>query len=176
MIKTLVGNFHEENCRRAYGIRQTNKLLHKVKQNEKKENNKEKTKYYAQDLKTRKNAAIKSCNAYIRFRDKGKDCICCGRKIKGVPHAGHFKEAGANPIIKFNENNIHLQSSHCNKFKGGDSGDYEKNLRIKIGDRKVDQLIRFKGSRIRGKQLKRTPDDYADIEAYYKIKLKKLKE
>ena len=59
---------------------------------------------------------------------------------------------------------IHAQSAYCNTFKGGDSGDYEKNLRLKIGDRKVDQLIRFKGSKLRGKQIKRTASDYKAIE------------
>lgn len=91
-------------------------------------------------------------------------------------HAGHWLESGSNSILRFNENNIHSQARRCNFFKGGDSGDYEKNLRLKIGDKKVDQLIRFKGSKLRGKQLKRNASDYKEIELYYKKKIKDLKE
>jgi len=94
--------------------------------------------------------------------------------MTGQIHAGHWLESGNNPIIRYNENNINSQLAYCNTYKGGDSGDYEANLRLKIGDRKVDQLKRFKGSKIRGKVLKRTADDYRAIEKHYKQKLKDM--
>jgi hypothetical protein len=60
--------------------------------------------------------------------------------------------------------------------KGGDSGDYEANLRLKIGDDRVDWLKANKGSGkdANGNLLKRDADDYKAIEAYFKEKLKEL--
>ena len=148
----------------------------RIKQAEKirKRNAKEKRVFRANDIKTRKAAAKKACHDYIKLRDIGLPCICCNKPMTGQIHAGHWQESGSNSVIRFNELNIHSQAAQCNTFKGGDSGDYEKNLRQKIGDRKVDQLKRFKGSKIRGKQLKRTADDYKVIEQKYKLKIKEL--
>lgn len=58
----------------------------------------------------------------------------------------------------------------CNFFKGGDSGDYEKNLRAKIGNEKVNELLSKKGG-----SSKLTASDYLAIENNYKRKLKQIK-
>ena len=141
----------------------------------KKQHAKEKKLFKESDIKTRKAAAKQACHKYIKLRDEGLPCICCSKPMTGQIHAGHWLESGSNPIIRYNENNIHAQSAYCNTYKGGDSGDYEKNLRLKIGDKKVDQLKRFKGSKLRSKQIKRTASDYKSIELKYKQKLKELK-
>lgn len=128
-----------------------------------------KSEFKASDIKTRKEAAKKACHAYIRARDKGLPCICCGRVINGAVHAGHFLESGNNSFLRYNEDNIHAQSSYCNTYKGGNSDDYEGKLRIKIGDARVDYLLANKGGTV-----KRTAQDYKDIEILYKGKLKDL--
>jgi hypothetical protein len=133
----------------------------------KKKNAKQKREFKQSDLKTRKDAAKKACHAYIRARDNGLPCICCGRPINGSVHAGHFLESGNNPQIRYDENNIHAQSSYCNTYKGGNSDDYEGRLRIKIGSDIVDSLLSKKGGTV-----KRTAQDYLEIESYYKDKLK----
>ena len=122
------------------------------------------------DLKTRKAAAKLWCHAYIRERDKGLNCICCNRPM-GKVDAGHWLESGNYSSTRYDEDNIHAQSVHCNQYKGGDSGDYEENLRIKIGDERVDALKAKKNE-----VVKRTCEDYKEIEEYYKAKLKVLKE
>ena len=123
------------------------------------------------NLKTRKDAAKKACHDYIRARDSGQGCICCGKPLGNNFHAGHFMESGNNPQIRYNEDNIHGQRLDCNFFKGGDSGSYQENLIIKIGLDRVNKLKNLSGGTV-----KRTPDDYRAIEQYYKRKLKDLTE
>ena len=55
-------------------------------------------------------------------------------------------------------------------FKGGDSGNYKENLIAKIGTDRVNRLLGLKGGAV-----KRTADDYREIESEYKDKLKELK-
>lgn len=115
------------------------------------------------NLKTRKDAAKKACHDYVRARDSGKPCICCGKPLGNNYHAGHFLESGSNPQIRYDEDNIHGQRLDCNFFKGGDSGDYQENLIAKIGLEAVNRLKNLKGG-----VVKRTADDYLVIERYYK--------
>ena len=122
------------------------------------------------DLKTRKDAAKIACHAYIRERDKGLHCICCGKPLGDDFQAGHYLESGNNPHVRYDENNIHGQRLDCNYFKGGDSGNYEINLRAKIGNKRVDWLKTQLGGTV-----KRTPQDYKEIELHYKAKLKELR-
>ena len=162
-----MSNFCDMNCAILYGIEASKKLKAKKEKFQKSVNAKKKRDFYQSDLKTRKEAAKKACHAYIRERDKGLPCICCGREIVGAVHAGHFLESGNNPVIRYDEDNIHAQSAYCNTYKGGDSDDYQGRLRIKIGNERVDALLRKKGGTV-----KRTAQDYIDIENHYKEKLK----
>ena len=44
------------------------------------------------------NEAQAAFNAYIRLRDQGKPCICCGRPTAGDPNsvdAGHYRSTGS---------------------------------------------------------------------------------
>lgn len=128
-----------------------------------------KRKFKQGDVKTRKAAAKKACHDYIKLRDRGCLCICCGAPLDEDCHAGHWQESGNNPKIRFDEDNIHAQNVYCNFYKGGDSGSYEKHLRIKIGDERVDRLLSMKGGTI-----KWTAETYKDIEDKYKAKIKEL--
>lgn len=131
---------------------------------------KEKRDFKANDIKVRKPAAKAACHLYIRERDKGSFCICCGEPLDEDYHAGHFYESGNNSGLRYDEDNIHAQNLQCNYFKGGDSGSYEKHLRMKIGDERVDALKLKSG----GGPITRTAEDYREIEDYYKAKLVKL--
>lgn len=121
------------------------------------------------DLRIRKAAAKKACHEYIRYRDRKNNCICCGRKLGDKFDAGHFLESGNNPRIRYDEDNIHGQSVYCNQYQGGDSDDYRGRLIQKIGVTKVERLESLKGGTV-----KRTAEDYIEIESYYKQKLKEL--
>ena len=136
----------------------------------KEETNRLKSEFYDKDVKTRKEAAKKACHAYIRYRDRKDNCICCNKPLGNDYHAGHFYESGNNPLIRYDEDNIHGQRLDCNYFKGGGrSGDYEANLRRKIGSPRVDRL-----NTLTGGTIKRSAAEYREIEVYYKNKLREL--
>lgn len=174
MIKVPVGNFCGQDC--------INDFLKDCTEKENKKNlnkaygkgsGRKKGKTQAQcdkDLKTRKNAAKDACHAYIRERDKNDLCICCNKPLGKDYHAGHYIESGNNPKIRYDERNIHGQRLDCNFFKSGDSGMYRVNLIKKIGLGEVERLESMKGGTV-----KRTAQDYKEIEIYYKRKLKELK-
>ena len=134
-----------------------------------KEHKKLKREFYDNDIKTRKAGAKKACHDYIRARDKGKLCPCCNEPLGDTFHAGHFLESGNNPAIRYDEDNIHGQRVYCNTFRGGNPVGYEKGLRERIGDKRVDRLFSMKGD-----PVKRTAEDYKEIEQYYKQKLKNM--
>lgn len=90
--------------------------------------------------------ATKYFNRYIRLRDSEDGygtCISSGRPLK-VPHytsqAGHFYSAGHYPSLRFNEDNVHLQSLSDNYFKSGNLLEYRKNLEKKIGTERLKEL------------------------------------
>lgn len=113
--------------------------------------------------------AASACNAYIRERDKALPCISCARHHTGQYHAGHYRPAGNNSALRFNEYNIHKQCSACNNHKSGNLVDYRINLNIKIGSEKLAWL---EGPH----ELKKwTLGELKEITAHYKQKLKALK-
>lgn len=150
------------------GRKMQQRAAEKALRAEKKENNRKRRKL--NEPKTRKRAAKEACHAYVRYRDRNDRCICCGELLGEDYQAGHFFESGNNPRIRYDEDNIHGQRKYCNTYKGGDSGDYERNLIKKIGKKRVERL-----RSMRGGTMKRTPDDYREIERYYKNRLKELK-
>jgi hypothetical protein len=120
--------------------------------------------------KTRKAASKISCHTYIRARDVGKPCITCPKLlVEGDFDAGHFMESGNFSFTRYHEDNIHGQCKKCNRFKGGMLIEYEKNIRLKLGDEKVDWIHANKN-----KVTKRTIEDYRDIEKHYKDMLRQL--
>jgi hypothetical protein len=113
-------------------------------------------------------------HAYIRARDEGKSCISCDTilvklgRVGGDYDAGHFRSVGSAKHMEFVENNIHGQCKHCNDFLKGNQLEYERRLRIRKGDAFVDELLADNESR------KLTIDDFKEIEATFKQKLKDL--
>lgn len=162
MLHLNGGNYCDIECATSYGFKNKEKGK-KIKHNQ------EKKKFKLSDRKIRRSALKKACHDYIRERDRGKSCICCDRLLGDDYHAGHWLESGNNPKIRYDEDNIHGQTIYCNTYKGGDSGDYEKNLRLRIGDERVDRLLSMKGG-----TDKMTTDEMLELEKYYKQKLKDL--
>jgi len=172
MIKITAGNFCNDKHISSYALAKAKKDKEKQiariygtgrgrkKGNTKKDHN---------NLKTRKRAAREACHTYIRARDKGLPCICCGRPTNAESQAGHWIPSGQNPHTRYDEDNIHLQRLNCNYFKGGDSGNYKYNLIKKIGIQRTEALESNQGG-----VMKRTCDDYLEIEKHYKQKLKDL--
>ncbi|MFG5862732.1 recombination protein NinG [Metapseudomonas sp. CR1201] len=84
--------------------------------------------------------AQQAVNAYIRLRDKDQPCISCQRHHDGQYHAGHYRPAGSNPALRFEECNIWKQCQPCNTHLSGNLTHYRINLIQKIGLERVEWL------------------------------------
>jgi len=87
--------------------------------------------------------AQKAFNAYIRARDAGKPCICCGKPLGTEPNtfdAGHFRSVGSAPHMRFVEDNVHGQRKHCNLYLAGNHVAYRAGLIQRIGLRAVELI------------------------------------
>jgi hypothetical protein len=107
-------------------------------------------------------------NKFIRLRDKGLNCISCNKPSK-KENAGHYRSAGGNPELRFNEDNVHLQCEYCNTYLHGNLIDYRINLIKKIGIEKVEWI-----------EGKHEPKKYSipeliELKVIYKEKIKNLK-
>ena len=81
-------------------------------------------------------------NKYVRLRDEKQGCISCDkdRYWHGQWHASHLKSRGANSALRFHLWNIHKACSVCNNYLSGNVAEFERRLRVRIGDDKVDYL------------------------------------
>ena len=107
------------------------------------------TKAKLQKLKTRGDwirEAQTAFNAYIRARDAGKPCICCGKagsatdQIGGTWDAGHYRSRGSAPHLRFDERNVHAQLKQCNRYDSGNVVGYRAGLIARIGLDAVEGL------------------------------------
>ena len=81
-------------------------------------------------------------NKWIRHRDKGINCISCGKEMKeGNIDAGHLWSAGGHSNIRFNEYNVNAQCSRpCNKDKSGDINNYRIGFVKRYGIEKLNEI------------------------------------
>jgi len=84
-------------------------------------------------------------NRYIRLRDAGKPCICCGQPMGptvpgGAVDAGHYRSRGSAPHLRFDERNVHAQRKQCNRYGSGNVLGYRFGLRERIGIEAVEAL------------------------------------
>lgn len=134
-------------------------------------------------IKTRKEAAKPrgkliaeaqtAFNAFIRARDAGLPCICCGRPFEpekpgGSADAGHYLSRGAAPHLRFEENNCFAQRKNCNRPGGTTRQAFRTGVVARIGLAAVEDLEADTTVR------KWTSDDLRAIRALYVQKLKAL--
>ena len=110
-------------------------------------------------------------NAYIRLRDFGKPCICCGRPTDAKPNsvdAGHYRSRGSAPHLRFDERNCHAQLKKCNRYHFDVAG-YRKGLIARIGEQAVLDLEADQAPR------NHTIDDLRAIRDEYRQKARALR-
>lgn len=112
-------------------------------------------------------------NAFIRARDAGKPCICCGQpldsdRVGGGFDCGHYRSVGSAPHLRFDERNAHGQTKQCNRYGAGRAVDYRIGLIPRIGLEAVEALEADQTTR------KWTVDELKAIKATFKQKLKDL--
>jgi hypothetical protein len=88
-------------------------------------------------------------NRYIVLRDDAYPCISCATYVlkTGFWSCGHFRTVGSSPHMRFVEDAAHKQCSSCNsgsemyiKKRERVATAYESNLRLRIGDERVDAV------------------------------------
>ncbi|MGJ7468012.1 recombination protein NinG [Kosakonia cowanii] len=114
--------------------------------------------------------AQQAFNEFIRYRDREEACISCGRHHEVQYHAGHFRTTGANPELRFNEDNCHRQCAPCNNHLSGNLIEYRPALIAKIGQARFDALM---GPHEMPKWKR---EDYIRIRDMYRAKLKAMKQ
>lgn len=115
------------------------------------------------------NKAQTAFNAYIRERDKGRECISCQTTDANLQyHAGHYKTTKAYPELRFEPLNCHLQCSVCNNHLSGNLIEYRKNLIKRIGQDKVDWLEGHHELK------KHTKEELLETAEYYKMLKKQI--
>jgi hypothetical protein len=117
--------------------------------------------------------AQRAFNAFIRERDRGQPCICCGRSlgegdVGGAFDAGHYRSTGSAPHLRFDERNCHAQKKACNRYGAGRAVDYRVGLIGRIGLAAVEALE--SDNRVH----KWTREELIQIKQEYREKLKQL--
>jgi hypothetical protein len=84
-------------------------------------------------------------NAYIRVRDKNKQCISCeclpGDTVQGGKFdAGHYRSRGSASHLRYHLLNCHSQCVKCNRYLSGNVVEYRKGLIARIGSERVEQI------------------------------------
>lgn len=113
-------------------------------------------------------------NAFIRLRDAGKPCICCGKPLGeespgGAYDCGHCRSVGSAPHLRFDERNAHAQRKQCNRYGAGRAVDYRIGLISRLGVGVVDELESDQSVK------HYSIDDLKAIRDHYRAKLKELK-
>lgn len=80
--------------------------------------------------------AQKVFNTWIRKRDEGKNCITCNNPGNQAGHYWPVRYSG----VRFDEMNVHLQETGCNKWKHGNQAEYRIKLVEMYGEEAVKKL------------------------------------
>lgn len=135
------------------------------------------TKAKLQTLKTKSDwtrEAQAAFNGWVRARDTGLPCICCGRTSSGTStggdwDAGHYRSRGSAPHLRFDERNVHAQLKQCNRYDSGNVVGYRMGLIARIGLEAVEALEADQEPR------RHTIDELRAIKAKYAAKARELK-
>lgn len=112
-------------------------------------------------------------NAYIRARDAGVPCICCGKPFEpmkpgGSVDAGHFRARSVAPHLRFHEDNVFAQRKNCNRPGGTTYAAFRAGVVARIGEERVVALETNNAIH------KWTKDEVREIRAKYRAKLREL--
>lgn len=109
-------------------------------------------------------------NAFIRARDEALPCISCEKSATwgGQWHASHYRPAGRNSELRFDESNVHKACSECNNFKSGNLVEYRLGLIERAGLAEVERLERTYAPR------RWTIEELQEIKSTYRRKTSQL--
>ena len=111
--------------------------------------------------------------AWVRARDAGLPCICCGETAKsssltgGEWDAGHYRSRGAASHLRYHPDNASAQRKQCNRH-AFDVASYRANLIARIGLERVEALEQD------NRTHKWTRDELREIRDTYRRKLREM--
>jgi hypothetical protein len=167
-------------CCYKYECQVTYATAHALKSQEKRvKADRKETREKKQALKTRsqwmKEAQVEF-NRFIRLRDAGLPCICCGLplgdigSVGGGYDCGHYRSVGSAPHLRFDERNAHAQRKQCNRYGSGRAVDYRIGLIARMGVYAVEALEADQTAK------HYTIDDLKAIKAKYKTLCRELEQ
>jgi len=120
-----------------------------------------------------KEEAQEEFNRYVRLRDFGKPCICCGMPlgsgdVGGSYDAGHYRSVGSAQNLRYDERNVHAQRKYCNRRLAGRAVEYRIGLIDRIGLAAVEALEADNSVR------KYTREELAEIRDTYRKRANEL--
>jgi len=118
--------------------------------------------------------AQEAFNAFIRLRDAGLPCICCGSPFEpmkpgGSMDAGHFRSRSTAPHIRFNEDNVFGQRKNCNRPGGTTYAKFRAGVLTRIGQERLEAI------EANNTEHKWTRDEVRGIRDTYRAKTRQLK-
>ena len=124
-------------------------------------------------LRTRQKALDSIFSEWVRRSAANEhglvSCVTCGRKMYWLDaEAGHWVKR-QHKLVTWDERNVHVQCTRCNKWRGGAEEDHEAYIVAKYGREVADEL-----EQARGRVFKVNKDWVEERIAYYKQKLTEL--
>ena len=98
----------------------------------------------------------------------GKCCSCGEVKAWGELQGGHFQPKGRNyNAACLEEDNVHIQCTTCNLYRGGNPAGYLKYMLAEYGAEAVEEIAQMSYGTL-------TMDEIQDLAKIYKEKCKRL--
>jgi len=117
------------------------------------------------------NEAKLSFQKFIRLRDAELGCASCHTTTTDLWDGGHWKKAEIYSGLIFDERNCHKQCRKCNRYLGGNEGEY----RIKLVHRFSEDWVRqLEDDANKTRNYKYGRDELIGIKKIYDLKIKEL--
>lgn len=156
-------------CLKEYTEKNADQLADKTRKQKRQEDRVKKEKLKTKGQWTKEAQA--AVNAYVRWRDRKKNCISCGTSLSseslgGGYDAGHYRSRGSSPHLRFRLDNIHGQCKKCNRHLSGNVDKFRVGIVWRYGQEYLDRI-----------EMDNTPKNYSidDLKRIKRIFTKKLR-
>ena len=111
-------------------------------------------------------AVKREFHRWVRLRDHGLPCICCGKPMEpnkpgGSVDAGHYLSVGSSKHLRFVEMNVNAQRKSCNRPGGTTRTSFRAGMVARYGEEGVAALeADHEPRRYRIHDLRAMRDDY----------------
>jgi len=156
-------------CLKSFTTKNADKIADKVRKQKRQQDRATKEKLKTKGQWTKEAQA--AVNAYVRHRDKDKQCISCGTSLRsaslgGGYDAGHYRSRGSAPHMRFRTDQIFGQCKKCNRWMSGNVDKMRVGIVWRYGQEYLDRI-----------EMDNTPKNYSidDLKRIKSIFTKKLR-